>query len=171
MEEKVRQFLEEKFKDGILHHSVFRDQLSVYIKPEYLIDICWALVNDEDLQFNLLADICALDWLGQDDETDERFEVVYNLYSINNKYRFFLKVKLPGDNPEIDSLTSIWNSANWFEREVWDMMGIKFAGHPDLRKILTPDSLEGHPLRKDFPLTYEVPQFSWNKDDPPEVIT
>ncbi len=171
MEDKVRKFFEEKFKDGVLHQEVFRDQLSIHIRPEYLIDICRALVNDEDLQVNLLADICSLDWLGHEEQAEGRFEVVYNLYSISNKYRFFLKVRLPGDNPEIDSLTSIWNAANWLEREVWDLMGIKFSGHPDLRKIVTPDHLEGHPLRKDFPLTYEVPQFSWNKDEPPEVIT
>ena len=74
------------------------------------------------------------------------------------------------DDPVIDSLTSLWVTADWLEREVYDLMGIEFTGHPDMRKILTPDDLEGHPLRKDFPLTYEVPQFSFNKDEPPEVI-
>jgi NADH-quinone oxidoreductase subunit C len=98
------------------------------------------------------------------------FEVIYNLYSLSHRYRFFLKVRLPGDNPTIASLTHLWQGANWLEREVYDLMGIYFEGHPDLSKILTPDELEGHPLRKDYPLTYEMPQFSWNKDQPPEVI-
>ena len=79
-------------------------------------------------------------------------------------------MRLSAEKPEIQSLTPIWNGANWLEREVWDMMGISFIGHPDMTKILTPDDLEGHPLRRDFPLTWEVPQFSWNKDAPPEVI-
>ena len=82
-----------------------------------------------------------------------------------------MKVRLDEENPEVDSVTSLWAGADWMEREVFDLMGIHFAGHPNLIKILTPDDLDGHPHRKDFPLTYEMPQFSYNKNEPPEVIT
>jgi NADH-quinone oxidoreductase subunit C len=167
---KVHEFLQERFADFIIGDDNFRDQQSIFIKPEAIYDVCQALFESPDLDIKYLADITAVDWLGNPDEAQGRFEVIYNLYSLTHQYRFFIKVHLPGDNPEIQSLTPIWNSANWLEREVFDLMGIQFTGHPDLTKILTPDELEGHPLRRDFPLTYEVPQFTWNKDNPPEVI-
>lgn len=167
--QQVRDFLTKRFADVIISEDNFRDQQSFTIRAEGLFDLCHGLF-DSELDFKFLADITSVDWYGNDEEAKGRFEVIYNLYSLKNQYRFFLKVRLPLDKPEIQSLTPIWNGANWLEREVWDMMGIVFIGHPDLTKILTPDELEGHPLRRDFPLTYEVPQFSWNKDAPPEVI-
>jgi len=170
MQDKVRQWLQSRFADAIIREDDFRDQQSFYIRPEALFPLCQALMDDRELEVRYLVDITSCDWLGYEREMGGRFEVVYNLYSLPHKYRFFLKVLLPAENPEIASLTPLWNGANWMEREVWDMMGIKFTGHPDLTKILTPDDLEGHPLRRDFPLTYEVPQFTWNKDQPPEVI-
>jgi len=170
VEEKLREFLESRFKDGIVREDNFRDDLSFYVKADQLFSICQALLEDSSLDVRYLADITSVDWLGHEEEMGGRFEVVYNLYSLRHKFRFFLKVILPGDNPSIASITTLWNGANWLEREVWDMMGIEFTGHPDLTRILTPDEFEGHPLRRDFPLTYEVPQFTWNKDKPPEVI-
>jgi NADH-quinone oxidoreductase subunit C len=170
VEEKVRNFLQTSFSDVIIREDNFRRQQSFYIKPEGLAPICAALLQNVELDVKFLADITSLDWLGHEEEKNGRFEVVYNLYSLSHHYRFFLKVRLPGDDPKIDSITHLWEGANWLEREIYDMMGIYFEGHPDMTKILTPDELEGHPLRKDFPLTWEQPQFSWNKDRPPEVI-
>jgi NADH-quinone oxidoreductase subunit C len=170
MEEKVRQFLKSRFGDSIIREDDFRNEQSFHIQPDSLTAVCTALLENDELDVRFLADITSVDWLGYEDEMGGRFEVVYNLYSLSHKYRFFLKVMLPADDPEIASLTPLWKGAGWLEREVFDLMGIAFIGHPDLTKILTPDDLEGHPLRKDFPLTYEVPQFSWNKDEPPEVI-
>ena len=170
MEENIRKFFKENFPDAVLREDNFRGQQSLYIRSEYLYDICKALQQSDDLNVEFLMDITSLDWLGQPDEADGRFEVIYNLYSLKHKYRFFIKVRLSDDNPEIDSISSLWHTANWLEREVWDLMGIKFTGHPDLTKIVTADELEGHPLRKDFPLTYEMPQFTFNKNEPPEVI-
>jgi NADH-quinone oxidoreductase subunit C len=170
MQDKIREFLKSRFGEQIIREDDFRDQQSFYVKPEALADIAEALFNSDDLDVKFLADITSVDWFGHEREKDGRFEVIYNLYSLKHKYRFFLKTNLPESNPEIRSLTYLWNGANWMEREVWDMMGIVFVGHPDLTKILTPDDLEGHPLRRDFPLTYEEPQFTWNKDNPPEVI-
>jgi NADH-quinone oxidoreductase subunit C len=170
MEEKVRNFLRTSFSDVIIREDDFRRQQSFYIKPEGLAPICAALLQNKELDVKFLADITSLDWLGHEEEKNGRFEVVYNLYSLSHHYRFFLKVRLPGDDPRVDTITHLWEGANWLEREIYDMMGIFFEGHPDMTKILTPDELEGFPLRKDFPLTWEQPQFSWNKDRPPEVI-
>ncbi|MBI5265661.1 MAG: NADH-quinone oxidoreductase subunit C [candidate division Zixibacteria bacterium] len=171
MKERIREFLAAKFSEAILREDDFRSQQSFYIKPGYLMPICEALTDAPDLDIKYLADITCVDWLGHPvADTEGRFEVVYNLYSLTTHYRFFLKAMLGGEKPEIASLTPLWNGANWMEREVFDLFGITFVGHPDLTKILTPDDLEGHPLRKDFSLTYEVPVFTWNKDLPPEVI-
>lgn len=170
MEDKLRQWLQSRFADAIIREDDFRGQQIFYLKPEAVLPVCQALLDDTELEVRFLADITSVDWLGHEPETGERFEVVYNLCSLPNRHRFFFKVLLPADNPRIASLTPLFNGANWMEREVWDMMGIEFTGHPDLTKILTADELEGHPLRRDFPLTYETPQFTWNKDQPPEVI-
>ena len=171
MEDRVRSFLLSNFADDVIREDIFRDQQSFYIKPEALFALCQAFLDDPDLGVRYLADITAVDWLDHEEEMGGRFEIVYNLYSLPNQYRFFLKAILPAENPEVASLTPLWNGANWLEREVWDLMGIKFAGHPELTRILTPDDMEGHPLRRDYQQVYEVPQFTWNKDNPPEVIS
>jgi NADH-quinone oxidoreductase subunit C len=170
MEEKIREFLKDNFPSAIIREDNFRNQQSFYIYSEFLFDICKALFTSKEFEFNFLVDICSLDWLGKAEASSGRFEIVYNIYSLKNKRRLFIKTNLPEENPKIDSVTSIWRAADWLEREVFDLMGIVFVGHPDLRKIVTPDELEGFPLRKDFPLTYELPQFSHNQDNPPEVI-
>ncbi len=170
MEEKIRQFLNSKFSDSIIREDNFRGEQSFYVKPESIFPICEALLENDDLDVKFLKDITAVDWYDHPLAENGRFEVIYNLYSFAHKYRFFLKVFLPEDNPNLTSLTGLWIGANWLEREVYDLFGVTFEGHPDLTKIITPDELEGHPLRKDFPLTYEKPRFSWNKDNPPEVI-
>ncbi len=170
MEEIVRGFLKDNFEDAILEEDNFRGDLSFRIDPDAVIGICRAFLDDKELEVHYLADLTCVDWLGHAEEKDGRFEVVYNLYSIPRKFRFFLKARLDGSRPVIASVTDLWPSANWMEREVYDMFGVIFEGHPNLTKILTPDDLEGHPLRRDFPLTWEHPQFSFNKDDPPEVV-
>jgi len=169
-EAQIREFLQSRFSEAIVSEDKFRGDVSYVVKTDALYDICEAFMDDVDLDVHYLADITSVDWVDHPEETAGRFEVVYNLYSLKHKHRFFLKVWLPGDKPEVKSLTGLWRSANWLEREVYDLMGVVFIDHPNLTKILTPDDLEGHPLRRDFPLTYETPQFSWNKDDPPEVI-
>ncbi len=170
MDDKIRSFVSSRFADAVVREDTFRNQLSLYIKPESLIEICEALSEDPELTMNFLTDITSLDWLHTPEEAEGRFEVVYNLYSMKHRYRLLLKVRLPGESPHVATLVNLFAGANWMEREVYDLMGILFDGHPEMKKILTPDELEGHPLRKDFPLTYEVPRFTWNKDDPPEVI-
>jgi NADH-quinone oxidoreductase subunit C len=168
--QSIREFFQSQFADVLLAEETFREQQFFCIKPEAILDVCRELFDYSDLEFRFLADITSVDWYGRPDEAQGRFEVIYNLYSLKHQYRFFIKVRLPGDKPEIQSLTPIWNGANWLEREIWDLMGINFLGHPDMTRILTPDDFDGHPLRRDYPLVYEVPAFSWNKDAPPEVI-
>lgn len=170
MEQKVRQFLQAGFSESIIREDNFRDQQFFQIKADALFSICEALQDNDELDVKFLADITAVDWLGHEAEKRGRFEILYNLYSLSHSYRFFLTVRLDEDKLSLRSLTDLWTGANWLEREVYDLFGVNFEGHPDLTRILTPDDFEGHPLRKDFPLTYEQPAFTWNKDDPPEVI-
>jgi NADH-quinone oxidoreductase subunit C len=170
MDKMLKEFFNNNFQGAVIKEDIFREQQSFYIRKEFLFDICQSLFNDTNLDVKFLSDITALDWKGDSEEKDGRFEVIYNFFSLKHKYRFFIKVRLDSEKPEIDSLSSLWQTANWLEREVFDLFGINFIGHPNEVKILSPDNLEGHPLRKDFPLTYEVPQFSHNIDEPPEVI-
>ncbi|RKX26828.1 MAG: NADH-quinone oxidoreductase subunit C [Candidatus Zixiibacteriota bacterium] len=170
MEEKVRQFLKGKFGDAVLSEDNFRGDQSFFITAESLFPICEALQDNDEIDVKYLADITAVDWQGHESDTNGRFEIVYNLYSLSHCYRFFLRIRLSESNPSIRSITDLWAGANWMEREIYDMFGITFEGHPDLTRILTPDGFEGHPLRKDFPITYEQPVFNWNKDNPTEVI-
>ena len=121
-------------------------ELTVVIAPERLIETCRFLKHD--LQFERLSTVTAVDRY----PSAPRFEVVYHLQSIARRERLRLKCRLAGDNPEIDSATEVWRSANWYEREVFDMFGVRFRNHPDPRRILMPDDWEGHPLRKDYPI-------------------
>lgn len=170
MKDALIAFLKDNFSDSILEIDEFRGDVWYQIKPKSLIEICETLKSEPQFQAKYLAEITCVDWLGHEEEKKGRFEVVYSLYSYKHSYRFFLKVRLESDNPQIKTLSNIWKGAIALEREVYDLFGIIFEGHPNLTKIVTPDELEGHPLRKDFPLTWEQPHFSWNKDDPPEVI-
>lgn len=170
MTEAVRKFLQDQFGESLIKETDFRGLQAFYVKPEALLEICEALQAERSLDVRFLSDITSVDWLGHEQEMGGRFEVVYIFFSPSHSHRFSLRVMLPEENPEVESLTPLWDGANWMEREVWDMMGIVFTRHPNLTKLLTPDNLEGHPLRRDFPLTWEEPAFTWNKDDPPEVI-
>jgi NADH-quinone oxidoreductase subunit C len=123
-----------------------RDELTLWLDRSFIREAC-ALLKD-DPGYSFLSDITAVDWYA----SEPRFEVVYGLLSIPRKERLRLKVKLSGDDPRIDSLTPIWPAANLFEREIFDLFGIRFDGHPYLRRIMMPDDWEGYPLRKDYPV-------------------
>jgi NADH-quinone oxidoreductase subunit C len=163
--DKTEAALRENFSGSILDVSHFRDELTFLVERDALIAIVTFLKDSPEFRYGFLSDLTATDW--PDDE--KRHEVVYLLYSFDSHSYVRIKVRL-SEGETIASLTGIWDIANWFEREVFDLFGVKFDGHPNLTRILTPDEFEGHPLRKDFPLTYEMPQFSHNLDDPPEVI-
>lgn len=125
-----------------------RDEMTIYVLRETIREACALLRDDANCPFNYLSDVTCVDWY----PSDPRFEVIYHLLSISKKERVRLKVRLSGDNPALDSVTSVWPGANYFEREVFDLFGIRFNGHPYLRRLLMPENWEGYPLRKDYPV-------------------
>ncbi len=137
----------ERFGDAILATHCFRGDATAIVKPEALLDVCRWLRDDGEAAFDLLLDVTAVDFLGR----APRFEVVYHLLSLSRNERLRLKVPLEESAPQVPSLVPVWKGANWLERETWDMYGIVFQGHPDLRRIYLYEEFEGHPLRKDYP--------------------
>ena len=125
-----------------------RDEMTIFVVRHSLREACAVLKDGDACPFNFLSDVTCVDWYPD----EPRFEVVYHLLSIPNKERVRLKVKLNSESPVIESLTAIWPGANYFEREVFDLFGVRFAGHPYLRRILMPEDWEGYPLRKDYPV-------------------
>ena len=124
------------------------DEISLFIKKEDLISTLMFLRDNPSLSMESLIDITAIDYPG----SEKRFLLVYNLLSVSKNFRIKVKTKTNEDNP-VASVYEVYPCANWYEREVWDLFGIRFSGHPDLRRILTDYDFDGHPLRKDFPLT------------------
>jgi NADH-quinone oxidoreductase subunit C len=126
-----------------------RDEMTIYVDRANIREACALLRRDDDeCAFNFLSDITCVDWY----PAEPRFEVVYHLLSIPRKERVRLKVRLDSASSAVESLTSVWPGANYFEREVFDLFGIRFTGHPFLRRLLMPEDWEGHPLRKDYPV-------------------
>lgn len=139
--------LKEKFGEDVLStHSGFGDDTAL-VRRERILEICTFLRDDPDMRFGFAMDLTGVDYLGE----TPRFEVVLHLYSFENKRRVRIKARVPAEDPTIDSLVPVWAGLNWYEREAYDMYGIRFNGHPDLRRILLPDTFVGHPLRKDYP--------------------
>jgi NADH-quinone oxidoreductase subunit C len=120
---------------------------------ERTVSLFRTLRDDPALAFTSLVDITAVDYLGR----TPRFEVVYQLHSLAHGHRLRVKIRLPEEDPTVPSLVSLWKAANWLEREVWDMFGVRFGGHPDLRRILMYPEFVGHPLRKDYPVSKRQP--------------
>ncbi|MBT7944385.1 MAG: NADH-quinone oxidoreductase subunit C [Alphaproteobacteria bacterium] len=123
-------------------------ELSLIVRAESIVKVLTFLRDDVNCRFKQLVDVCGVDF----PESEPRFEVVYNLLSLTSNSRIRVKVQTDEDTP-VPSVTGVFSAANWWEREAWDMYGIYFSDHPDLRRILTDYGFEGHPLRKDFPLT------------------
>ncbi|MFH2055167.1 MAG: NADH-quinone oxidoreductase subunit C [bacterium] len=165
MDEKTQQKATAKFGERIHEVSTDFDELTLVVAPDHALELIKFLRDDPQLQYLHLSDISCADW----PERERRFGLVYHLYSFELKSYVRIKVWL-AEGEQMATLTGEWDTANWLEREVYDMFGISFSGHPDLRRILMWPEFEGHPLRRDFPLTYEMPRFSHNKDNPPEVI-
>jgi NADH-quinone oxidoreductase subunit C len=126
----------------------FRGETTLVVPRKVLLQVAQQCRNNEALQFNLLSDATSVDRYPM----EPRYELQYHLVSVSKKNRLRLRVKLSSDDPVVDSLVPVWPGANWLEREIFDLMGIQFTGHPDLRRILLPDDWEGYPLRKDFPV-------------------
>ena len=144
LEENIRN----AFQDSDVKILVRNDELTIYVDKEFLLPLMEQLKTHPDFLFRTLIDVTAIDYLGE----EQRFQVIYNLLSMLHNQRVRVKVSL-SEGDEIPSITDIYASSDWYEREVFDMYGIKFSGHRDLRRILTDYGFRGHPLRKDFPLT------------------
>jgi NADH-quinone oxidoreductase subunit C len=140
--------LKDRFADAVQEVTESHGELTLVVSREQIVDLCRFLRDDPTLRYDLLMDVAGVDYLGR----EPRFEVVYHLYSVPHNSRLRLKVRVPESDVVVPSVTSVWSTANWHEREAFDMLGIRFADHPDLRRIYMPDDYPGHPLRKDFPI-------------------
>ncbi len=134
--------------DAILATHAQHGDATAVVSRERAVEVLRLLRDDRELAFDMLSDLCAADYLEQGGEP--RFEVVYHLYSVEKNHRVRIKVGVPEDDCEVDTAIEVWPGANWLEREVWDLYGIRFRGHPDLRRLLLYEEFEGHPLRKDY---------------------
>ena len=147
MQEKpVAAAIEERHPGAIVDGKDALGELTLWIAPAKIVDVCRTL--KDEWHYVRVSTITAVDWYPM----EPRFEVVYHLHSLDRKERLRLKCRLSGEAPEIDTVAGVWEGANWYEREVFDLFGVTFRGHPDLRRIMMPDYWEGHPLRKDFPV-------------------
>ncbi len=135
------------------------DQVSLIVKPEHIVEACRAL--RDEFSFERLSAQTGVDYWPQ---LEPRFHIIYQLHSVSKNIRLGLRVPVNGSDPCLPTIETIYPNANWHEREIWDMFGIRFEGHPDLRRILMPEDWVGHPLRKDYPLGYEEVRFSFNPD-------
>ena len=152
----VVQKVQEQYSDAILDVSYARGELTITVRKDGIYELMAFLKNDSELAYNFLADVTAVDYSLMEDVLMNydyaRFMVVYHLLSTERKERLRIKVPVHEKELSIPSMASIWKVANWLERETYDMFGITFEDHPDLRRILMPDDYEGYPLRKDYPL-------------------
>jgi len=140
--------LKSRYPDAVVDTGEFRGELTVVVPKEKIVDICRYLKDDPELRYDFLSDLCGIDMY----TPTQRFGVIYNLYSLSSNHRFRLKTYAEEDDPKVPTVTGVWGTANWHEREAYDMFGIIFEGHPDLRRMYMPEEFEFHPLRKDFPL-------------------
>ena len=159
--EKLQSNVEACLGEQLKASTIAFNELTIEAAPEEIKAVLTALRDDEQTRFDQLIDLCGVDYLKYTDHLDKewdkpRFGVVYHLQSISFNWRIRVKTFLDGEPPTIDSVIDVWPIANWFEREAFDMMGIVFAGHPDLRRILTDYGFIGHPFRKDFPQSGHV---------------
>lgn len=144
-----------KLKDKVIESKIDLGDAVVRLSRDGLRESFRLLKGDEDLDLNYLVDITVVDWM---DSREDRFEVIYHLLGIETLYRLRIKVSVPEDDCRVESVTPLWKGADFMEREAWDMFGVKFEGHPDLRRILTYDEFQGHPLRKDYPVQAKQPR-------------
>jgi NADH-quinone oxidoreductase subunit C len=150
MTEKLHEFVENLRAENASWVVDVKDEhgeVTVTVPRESIVDVCWVLKTKHG--FDLLADLCGAD---RGPEEDPRFEVNYHVFSTKHYNRLRLKVLLSEDEPNVTTVTTVWKTANWHERETYDMFGVVFDGHPDLRRILLPSDFDGHALRKDYPL-------------------
>jgi NADH-quinone oxidoreductase subunit C len=155
---EAAEVLAKAFPSEIREIAEFQGQVSITVSKDRIRDIMRFLHDDPALEFHFLTDICGVDYL---DKKETRFEVVYILFSLPNKIALSIKAQVAADDPRIYSVVSVWAGANWRERECFDMFGISFSGHPDLRRLLMPEDWDGYPLCKDYPLQSDLGEREW----------
>ena len=148
LKELIPQKLKANFPSVEFEVSDYKDELTIKFDKKNIVEVCKFLKTDPELQFLLCSDVTAVDWATR----KNRFTVVYNIFSLKNSFRLRLKADVDESDCSIDSVTSVWGASNFQERETYDMYGIKFNNHPDLRRMYMPEEFEYHPLRKEFPL-------------------
>jgi NADH-quinone oxidoreductase subunit C len=151
---EIAEILRDQFPDEVLEVYDFHEQTGVIVQRERILDLLKWLFDQPQLQFKHIMALCGVDNSKRSGENPnlERFEVVYNLYSVSHGHSLRLRAQIPENDPCIDSVTPIWRGADWLERETYDLVGISFNDHPDLRRVLLPEDWQGHPLQKDCPL-------------------
>ncbi len=159
MNKKLETFVRKLEKEFGVTASEYRGDVSMVIPAEKIVEACEQVHGQG---FELLSALTAVDYWP---EENPRFHVIYQFTSVSMNLVLTVRVPVLGINPSLPTVSHLYRNANWRERELWDMFGIKFAGHPDLRRILMPADWEGHPLRKDYPLGYEEPQFTFNFEE------
>jgi len=157
--EPIVKAVQEKFGANF---EEFRDEVHLFVKPEQIVEALTFMRDEQN--FELLSALTAVDYYPQD-ASKPRFHVIYQLTSISKNLSLQIRMPVNGSSPKVPTVTGVYSIAVWRERELLDMFGIEFEGHPDPRRILSPEDMEGHPLRKDFPLGYEEPQFTFNFDE------
>ena len=160
MNENIQSAVDGLIKKFNAQVEEFRGDITVTVAPEMIIPVLTAL--RDEYQFNTMMDVTAVDYYPQE---SPRFHVIYQMYSMPNNVRLMVRLHLNGNAPKLDSVEKVFSVANWKEREIYDLFGIQFTGHPDLRRIIMPEDWTGHPLRKDYPLGYEEVQFTFNFDE------
>lgn len=148
LKELISQKLTKSFPDAGLEFSEYKGEFNIKLNKKFINPVCKFLKEDSDLEFLLCEDITAVDWATR----KNRFTVVYHIFSLKNKFRLVLKADVDESDCKIDTVSDVWKTSNWQERECYDMYGITFTNHPDMRRIYLPEEFEFHPLRKDFPL-------------------
>ena len=156
--EKLVERLQNRFGETLKRCDVAVGEVTIEIPASQVLDVCAKLRDDANLRFEQLIDLCGVDYLqyGEGAWQGARFAVVYHLLSVTNNMRVRVRAFVDNDEPKVASVANIWSVANWFEREAFDLFGILFEGHPDLRRLLTDYGFIGHPFRKDFPLIGQV---------------
>jgi NADH-quinone oxidoreductase subunit C len=157
------------FNDAVYRVVVDRGELTLYIERERIAEVCQVLRDDPSLRFELLSSVSGVDYLDAAPDQPKRLHVAYHLTSMTYRHRIRLEVELTADDPHVPSVTSVYPTADWQERETWDMFGVIFDGHPALTRILMPDDWEGHPQRKDYPLGGVPVEYKGAEIPPPDT--
>lgn len=156
---EIAELIKDRYPTEVKDIKEYRDQISVIVNKGRIKEMLRFLHDSPELYFDHLVDLCGVDYLGR---KEPRFEVVYHLLSIRHRHRIRIRAEVSEDDCTIDSVVDIWKGANWHERECYDLFGVTFKGHPDLRRVLLPEDWEGHPLRKDYPVKSDLGDQEWH---------